>query len=127
LAYEVAAAAKPPQTTPLFLGTRDNTRDNTRRKTPARSVSDRPARADRVSRVILEPRASSNEHRIVITSRFRAGFAPFQAIHLSPWRTESETVLGLSWVAVVGVPWGDGWTLLYGTFGGLLTQETKET
>jgi hypothetical protein len=48
-------------------------------------------------------------------------------MHLSPWRTESETVLGLSWVAVVGVPWGDGWTLLYGTFGGLLTQETKET
>ena len=46
-----------------------------RHKTPARSVSDRPARADRVARVILEPRASSDEHRIVITSpvprRFR--------------------------------------------------------
>jgi hypothetical protein len=44
---------------------------------------------------------------------------------LTQAHTESETVLGLSWVAVVGVPWGDGWTLLHGTFGGLTTQETK--
>jgi len=36
-------------------------------------------------------------------SRFRAVFTPFHAIPLSPWRTESETVLGLSWVAVDGV------------------------
>jgi len=46
---------------------------------------------------------------------------------LSPWRTASETVLGLSWVVVVGLPCGDGWTLLYGCFGDLLTQETKKT
>ena len=39
-----------------------------RRKTPARSVSDRPARADRVARVILEPRASSDEHLMSIAS-----------------------------------------------------------
>jgi hypothetical protein len=35
--------------------------------------------------------------------RFRAVFTALLAIPLSPWRTESETVLGLSWVAVVGV------------------------
>ena len=35
--------------------------------------------------------------------RFRAVFTPFHAIPLSPWRTESETVLGLSWVGVVGM------------------------
>jgi hypothetical protein len=46
-----------------------------RHKTPARRVSDLPACADRVARVILEARASSDEHRVVITSpgprRFR--------------------------------------------------------
>ena len=31
------------------------------------SDSDRPARADCVVRAILEPRASSHEHRIVVT------------------------------------------------------------
>ena len=41
----------------------------------------------------------------------------------SPWLAESETVLGLSWVAVVGMLWGDRLTRLYGTFDGLLTQE----
>jgi len=56
---------------------------------------------------------------------FRADFTPFTAIHLSSWRAESETVLGLSWVAVVGMLWYDRLTLLYETFSGLLTEETK--
>ena len=46
-----------------------------RRKTRERSVSDRPSRADRVAPAILEPRASSHEQCIVVTSpvprRFR--------------------------------------------------------
>jgi len=59
--------------------------------------------------------------------RLRAVFTLFTAIHWSPRRADSETVLGLSWAAVVGVPWGDGWTLLYEAFGGLTTEKIKET
>ena len=80
--------------------------DEVPKKTHARSVPERPACAVRVARVILEPRASSDEHRIVITSPVPRRFHTIPlilAIPLSPWRTESETVLGLSWVAVVGM------------------------
>jgi hypothetical protein len=36
-------------------------------------------------------------------------------------------VLDLSWVGAVGMLWYVGLNLLYGTFGGVLTQETKES
>ena len=35
--------------------------------------------------------------------RFRAVITPCLAMPLSPWRTESEIVLGLSWVGEVGM------------------------
>jgi hypothetical protein len=77
-------------------------------RTHVRSISDRPACAVCVACVVSEPRASSDEHRIVITSPGLRRFPTFLAIPLSPRRTESETVLGLSWVAVVGVLRGVG-------------------
>jgi hypothetical protein len=68
-----------------------------RHKTPARSVSDRPAHADRVRAGHFG--ASSDEHRIVMTSPVLR-HSPFTCIPLSPWRTESETVL-----VCRGSPW----------------------
>ena len=55
----------------VFGQTFDAVRHN---NTHARSVSDRPTCAVRVARVILEPRASSHEHRIVITRVFARRF-----------------------------------------------------
>jgi hypothetical protein len=55
----------------------------------------------------------------------RPDITPFTAIHVPPWRAESETVLGFSWVAVVGVLRGVGRTLLYGNLGDDIIQKRK--
>jgi len=47
-------------------------------------MSDRPACAVRVARVILEPRASSYEHRIVITFSFARRFRTIHRHSLVP-------------------------------------------
>jgi len=70
----------------------------------------------------LQQSSKSNDFRKRQYPCRRYRRVPLTAIHLSPWRAESETVLGLSWVAVVGMLWYVGWTLLYANFGGLLTQ-----
>jgi len=70
-------------------------------KIPEKSVSRRPACADRVARENMEPRAHFMNNASSYLPRFRAVFALFTTMHVSPWHAESETVLGFHWGAVL--------------------------
>ena len=71
-----------------------------RHRTPVKSVSRRRTRADRVAHAILEPRASSHEQCIVVTSPVPARFTPCHNMPVYPWHAEHASGLRFEWVDV---------------------------